>query len=62
MCDDTNLSDDHAAPVSIVKWIMMKMEAARSSEMLVSYCITTHWYNPEDSDLNLHRLENLVSQ
>jgi hypothetical protein len=37
------------------------MEAARSSETLVSYHITTWRHNPEDLDLNLHRRENLKS-
>jgi len=38
----------------------LKMEAARSSEMLVFYCSITWHYNPED-DLNLHCHENLES-
>jgi len=39
----------------------LKMEAARSSEMLVFYHIA--WcHNPEDLDLNLHYCENLKSQ
>jgi hypothetical protein len=31
----------------------LKMEAARSSKMLVSCCITTWHYNPEDHDLKM---------
>jgi hypothetical protein len=38
----------------------LKMEAARSSERLVSYH-TTRRHNPEDSDSNLHRRENFLS-
>jgi len=30
------------------------MEAARSSEMLVSYHTTTHHHNTEDLNLSLH--------
>jgi hypothetical protein len=30
------------------------MEAARSSEMLVSYCSTTWHHNPKHCDLNNH--------
>jgi hypothetical protein len=34
--------------------IILKMEAARFSETLVSYHNTTRRQNPEDLDLNLH--------
>jgi len=37
------------------------MEAARSSEMFVSYHITTQHHNPEEHDLNLHHCKNLMS-
>jgi hypothetical protein len=37
----------------------LKMEAARSSEILASYCNTTWHHNPEDLDLNLHHFGNL---
>jgi hypothetical protein len=37
------------------------MEAARTSETLVNFYQTTRRYNPEDSDLRIHRHENLKS-
>jgi hypothetical protein len=37
------------------------MEAARSSETVVSYHNTTWHHNLEDLDLNLHCCENLIS-
>jgi len=40
----------------------LKMGAARSSETLVSYHITTRRYNPEDLDINLDLRENPKSQ
>jgi hypothetical protein len=39
-----------------------KMEAARFSETLVSFHITTLRHNPEDLDLNLHLRENFISR
>jgi len=40
--------------------ILVKMEAAKSPKMLVSYCDIKQHHNPED-DLNLHWCENLKS-
>jgi len=40
----------------------LKMEAARTSETLVSYHITTRHHGPEDHDLNIWRRENLKSR
>jgi hypothetical protein len=37
------------------------MEAARSSETLVNFYQTSWRYNPEDSHLHTHCLENLKS-
>jgi hypothetical protein len=41
--------------------LTLKMEAAKSFEMLVSYCNTTWHHNTEDIDLNLHHCRNLKS-
>jgi 16S rRNA C1402 (ribose-2'-O) methylase RsmI len=41
--------------------IALMMEAARTSETLVSFYQTTRRYNPKDSHLRTHRLENLKS-
>jgi hypothetical protein len=43
---------------SVAVHFTLKMEAARSSETLVSYHITTRRQDSEDLDLNLHRREN----
>jgi hypothetical protein len=43
---DTNVSADHTA-------FTLKMEAARPSETLVSYCNITRRHNPEDLDLKI---------
>jgi hypothetical protein len=40
---------------------MMKMEAAGSSETMVSYCNPIWHHNQENLDLNLHHHENLKS-
>jgi hypothetical protein len=39
--------------------IALMMEAARTSETLINFYQTTLRYNPEDSHLRIHRLENL---
>jgi hypothetical protein len=45
-----------------VFWVVaLMMEAARTSETLVNFYQTTRRYNPEDSRLRTHRLENLKS-
>jgi hypothetical protein len=41
--------------------IALMMEAAKTSETLVSFYQTTRRYNPEDSHLRAHRRENLKS-
>jgi hypothetical protein len=46
----TNVSEDLAA--SIIRAILMMMEAARSSETLVNFYQTTQRYSPEDSHLH----------
>jgi hypothetical protein len=42
-------------------YFTLKMEAARSSETLVSYHIIARCQHPEDNDFNLHRRETLKS-
>jgi len=41
---------------------MMKMEAARSPEMSVSYHVHSRCHNPGDHDMNLCRRENLKTR
>jgi hypothetical protein len=41
---------------------LMMMEAARSSETVESYHITTRRHNPKDRDLKLHCRENIESR
>jgi len=37
--------------IQVILWVVtLKMEALRSSEMLVSYQITTQHHNPQDHD------------
>jgi hypothetical protein len=55
MWDDTYISEAHAASIFTIK-----MEEARSSEML-SCCNITHCHNTEDLKLNLHHHKNLKS-
>jgi hypothetical protein len=38
----------------------MMMEAARTSETLVNFYLTTRRYNPEDSHLRMRAFENRV--
>jgi hypothetical protein len=44
---------------SSVLWLyfILKMEAAKYSEMMVCYRIITQRHNPEYIDLNIHRRE-----
>jgi hypothetical protein len=49
------------APCSLVMAIALMMEAARTSETLVNFYQATRRYNPEDSYLRTHRLEDLKS-
>jgi hypothetical protein len=43
------------------RFIVLMMEAARTSETLVNFYQTTRRYNPEDGRLHTHRCENLKS-
>jgi len=38
---------------------IVKMEAAGSSEIMVTYHNTRQQNNPEDTDMNIHSLDNL---
>jgi len=44
-----------------IAWLKVKMEVAKSSEMLVIYCNTTWCHNPEDLDFNIHHHWNFKS-
>jgi len=45
---------------TLLQSALLTMEAAKSSEMLVSYRNITLFHNTEDHDLNLYRCEKLV--
>jgi hypothetical protein len=45
--------------MNTLNYFTSKMEAARSSEMLVSNHITIQHYNPQDRYFTIHRRENL---
>jgi hypothetical protein len=44
-----------------MRFVVLMMEAARTSETLVNFYQTTRGYNPEDSRLRTYRRENLKS-
>jgi len=44
-----------------ISWVVtLKMEAARSSETLISYCRTSRRHNPEHPDLNVSYTQQFV--
>jgi hypothetical protein len=55
----TNVSEVLAA--SIIRAVILIMDAGRTPETLVNFYQTTRRYNPEDSHLRTHRRENLKS-
>jgi hypothetical protein len=55
------LPEDHASFISTSLHFTLKVEAARSSEILVSYGIATQNHNPEHHDHKFSSRENLKS-
>jgi hypothetical protein len=47
--------------LELLKVDALMMDAVSASETLVSFCQTTWYYIPDDSDLHIHCHENLKS-